>query len=55
MRQVDINWRSEIERFIERRAKQAIREKILSETESLLKSMKKINNYELIREDRDER
>ena len=55
MKRANLNWRIEIERFIERRAKQVIRERILLESESLLKYMKKISNSELIREDRDER
>lgn len=55
MKLVNINWREEIEKFIERKAKEVLREKILDDSLKLLKKMKKIDNYELIREDRDER
>lgn len=55
MKLVNINWREEIERFIETRAKEILREEILKDSAKLLKRMKKIDNYELIRADRDER
>jgi len=55
MKLVNINWREEIEKFIERKAKEVLREKILDDSLKLLKKMKKIDNYKLIREDRDER
>ena len=55
MGMVDIDWRREIERFIEQKAKMLLREKILKESEELLNEMLEIDNYLLIREDRDER
>jgi len=55
MSMVDIDWRREIERFIEQKAKMLLREKILKESEELLNEMLEIDNYSLIREDRDER
>lgn len=55
MKLVNINWREEIEKFIEWKAKEVLREKILDDSLKLLKKMKKIDNYKLIREDRDER
>ncbi len=55
MGMVDIDWRREIERFIEQKAKMLLREKILKESEELLNEMLEIDNYSLIREDRDER
>jgi len=55
MRLVNIDWRSEIERFIEEKAKKLLREQLLRESEKFLERMNEIPNYELLRESRDEK
>lgn len=55
MNMVKINWRKEVEEFIETGAKEILRREILKDSEHLLTKMKKINNAQLIREDHDAR
>ena len=57
MQRVNINWRKEIEEFIEMRIREELKREYLEEAKKIRERIPKIDksNAELIREDRDAR